>query len=453
MKNLFKTFMAVAAVAMAFGFASCKNNEDDDDSGPSVLSTISANVESTTVDKGGTYKEDVSVDLTSNPLSDSTVAALNDGSLNPADLFRQSSVSASSSRAAIDTDSGLESVTITLKEVTKIKITVEITATTPNDDCSVLIEAVISGDKTDSGKPVVSLVKKVDVGNGAGKVAADAKDLSGKTIPKASELAGKKFQIVNEGDSAEYYEFSSDGKTLENLHAGVVVAQYDYDETTGKFSKKAKNYDDYEPFAPSLFKIGDTYFLYEFCMNRVSGSGLDSVFAYNFSFTQNISGQGDQGGEVNMATVNINMNMAITTTSAGALTGAMKYTALVDLSAYKAAMLKQLEEDFARMKKEAQNQEYYDEEYIKQLDEEYASHKKMIEENMKNTTETGGCDITGVYTNKGGLLCVKGKSISTEPDKDDPTKTVTEVEEFDQGAAIYDGTHLYIGNTLKIVGN
>ena len=79
-----------------------------------------------------------------------------------------------------------------------------------------------------------------------------------------------------------------------------------------------------------------------------------------------------------------------------------------------------------------------------------SEYKKMAEqygislENGKNYSYS--YDMVGVYTNNDGVITAKGKEIST-----DSTTEETEVEEFENGTAFYDGTHIYFGDTLSLV--
>ena len=419
-----KILMLTACALLSFGFYSC--SDETDDGGSTKLKTISAEVEAESAQRSASYSEDVTVDLSENPLKDDVVSSLKEGD-DVTDFFTQSKVGAE--RAAVASDDGLEDFKAVLKSVTKVKLEVTITATTPDEDCSILISAVISAEKTDSGNAAVSLVKQVNVGEALGSVASGTLSLSGGSTPKASDMAGlilKFRENDDDDDSIKYYKFGSDGTAITEYKYssyGYLYesgTKYTYDEKTGEIKEDDEDDEDDDSFSAIdsaldgkdyLIKVGDSYYIYNSMkLTRSSGKDLDSTFTYSTSVSEKQTF--DMGGStMTVGTVKGTIDYAMTTTSAGTFTA--KMTAKVAFS--------------------------YSSEF-----------KKLAEQNDIPLEDAGAysysSDMVGVYTNNDGVITAKGKMIST-----DSSTGETEVEEFDNGTAFYDGTHIYFGDTLSLV--
>lgn len=412
-----KILMLAACALLSFGFYSC--SDETDDGGSANLKTISAEVEAESAQRSAAYSEDVTVDLSENPLKDAVVSSLKEGD-DVTDFFTQSKVGAE--RAAVASDDGLEDFRAVLKSVTKVKLEVTITATIPDEDCSILISAVISAEKTDSGNAAVSLVKQVNVGEVQKSVASGTLSLSGGSTPKASDMAGLilKFRESGDGDddSIKYYKFGSDGTTITeykykygNLRERE---KYTYDEKTGEIKEDDEDDDAIDSaldVKDYLIKVGDSYYIYNSMkLTRSSGKDLDSTFTYSISVSEKETmDMGDSS--MTLGTVNGTIDFAMTTTSAGTFTA--KMTEKLAFS--------------------------YSSEYKK-----WAEQYGIPLENGENYSYSS--DMVGVYTNNDGVITAKGKEIST-----DSFKGKTEVEEFENGTAFYDGTHIYFGDTLSLV--
>ena len=414
-----KIFMLAACALLSFGFYSC--SDETDDGGSANLKTISAEVEAESAQRSAAYSEDVTVDLSKNPLKDSVVSSLKEGD-DVTDFFTQSKVGAE--RAAVASDDGLEDFKAVLKSVTKVKLEVTITATTPDEDCSILISAVISAEKTDSGNATVSLVKQVNVGEVQKSVASGTLSLSGGSTPKASDMAGLilKFRESGDGDddSIKYYKFGSDGTAITKYkyysygQLSESGKKYTYDEKTGEIKEDDEDDDAIDSaldVKDYLIKVGDSYYIYNSMkLTRSSGKDLDSTFTYSISVSEKETmDMGDS--TMTVGTVNGTIDFAMTTTSAGTFT---------------AKMTEKLAFSFSS-------------EYKK-----WAEQYGIPLENGENYSYSS--DMVGVYTNNDGVITAKGKEIST-----DSYTGKTEVEEFENGTAFYDGTHIYFGDTLSLV--
>jgi len=418
-----KILMLAACALLSFGFYSC--SDETDDGGSAKLKTISAEVEAESKQRSAAYSEDVTVDLSENPLKDDVVSSLKAGD-DVTDFFTQSKVGAE--RAAVASDDGLEGFKAVLKSVTKVKLEVTITATTPDEDCSILISAVISAEKTDSGNAAVALVKQVNVGEALGSVASGTLSLSGGSTPKASDMAGlilKFRENDDDDDSIKYYKFGSDGTVITKYkysygYLDESSTKYTYDEKTGEIKEDDEDDEDEDSFSTIdsaldgkdyLIKVGDSYYIYNSMkLTRSSGKDLDSTFTYSTSVSEKQTmDMGDS--TMTLGTVKGTIDYAMTTTSAGTFTA--KMTAKVAFS--------------------------------------YSSEYKKLAEQYGIPLENAGAlsyssDMVGVYTNNDGVITAKGKMIST-----DSSTGETEVEEFENGTAFYDGTHIYFGDTLSLV--
>lgn len=402
--------------ALALTFFACKNDVNEGESDSSVT-TISANVETVSAQKSASYSEDVSIDLSNNPLKDEVVSSLKEGD-DVSEFFTQSKVTATNSRAATTAnDEGLENFKAVLKSITKVKIEVTITAQTPNEDCNVLITAVVAAEKTESGTAEVSLVKQVSVGEGVGTISTASLSLSGGTTPSASDMAGKILKFLdNDEYRVKYYQFDSTGTSItvyrysysSNNLSESKYEKYVYNGETGELADEdggssgfGKEY---------LSKVGDNYYIFNSLkLSRSSGSGLNSTFTCTLSINEKATAATANEEEITLGTTTGTAKVAMTTTEAGTFT----------------------------MKEEVN--------YSFTLSEEGKAFVEEYKEDISEGTHSEVGDMVGVYVNDGGIITAKGKSIVTN------SKGETETYEFDEGTAFYDGTSIYFGDKLTAV--
>ena len=453
----------IMCVTLSLGFFSCSDSSDDGGSNLPSATAISADVESKNAEKGGSYTETRELDLSSNPLSDATVAKYKEGD-DVTEFFRQSRVDAS--RAAADSeDKGLENFKAILKSITNIKIEFEITATTPSTDCSVMITAIIPPEATKSKKPFVQLVTQVEVGNGAGK--SSIAQIEGFSIP-TENLKGLILKGNNgsdDDDDAVYYEFTEENSEIivneyyvhteyrnEKPHA-----TYKYNKSNGELKEIVDSeHGDAMSSAMSslgmslhLVMIDNQYYIYNMVVSRSAGKDLDSTFSWGMDINESVTGEaGKPDKSITMAKVTGSVRVEIKTTSAGVFTGAMVSNAkFAYTSEFKNAMLT-MGMDLSNVPAE----------YKEMLEKEMAEAKKQMDEMYKDMSTSETSDITGVYVNNKGVLTVNGKTVSTStgPDYDDESgkmviKTKNDVDEFSNGKAFYDGTKLYFGESFEKV--
>ncbi|MBB5226128.1 hypothetical protein DYE50_10350 [Treponema ruminis] len=454
----------IMCVTLSLGFFSCSDSSDDGGSNLPSATAISADVESKNAEKGGSYTETRELDLSSNPLSDATVAKYKEGD-DVTEFFRQSRVDAS--RAAADSeDKGLENFKAILKSITNIKIEFEITATTPSADCSVMITAIIPPEATKSKKPFVQLVTQVEVGSGAGK--SSIAQIEGFSIP-TENLKGLILKGNNgsdDDDDAVYYEFTEEnGEIIVNeyyVHTEYrnekPHATYKYNKITGELKEIVDSeHGDAMSSAMSslgmslhLVMIDNQYYIYNMVVSRSAGKDLDSTFSWSLDINETVKGENEKTGvSIPMAMVTGGMSVEIKTTSAGAFTGAMVSNAkFAYTSEFKNEMLKAMGLDMSNVPPQ----------YKEIAEKEMAEAKKQMDEMYKDMSTSETSDITGVYVNNKGVLTVNGKTVSTStgPDYDDESgkmliKTKTDVDEFSNGKAFYDGTNLYFGESFEKV--
>lgn len=447
----------IMCVMLSLGFFSCSDSSDDGGSNLPSATAISADVEKETEGTNAPYTETRELDLSSNPLSDETVAKYKEGD-DITEFFRQSRVDASRAAAGSE-DKGLENFKAILKSITKIKIEFEITATTPSTDCSVMITAIIPPEATEGKKPFVQLVTQVEVGSGAGE--SSIEKIAGFSLPKEENLKGLILKGNNgsdDDDDAVYYEFTKKGDEIivneyyvrNEYRKEKPHATYKYDKSNGELKEMPDPEQENSINAAMsslgmslhLVMIDNQYYIYNMKASRSSGKDLDSTFSWGLDINENIKSDASKtGNTITMAKLTGGMSVEIKTTSAGAFTGAMVSNSKISYtSEFKKAM--------AAMLSEMAN--FMDE-------KEVADEKKKLAEMDKGITYSQTSDITGVYVNNKGVLTVNGKAVNTSigPDEDESGKMVitqkTKVEEFKNGKAFYDGTNLYFGESFEIV--
>lgn len=444
----------IMCVTLSLGFFSCSDSSDDGGSNLPSATAISADVESKNAEKGGSYTETRELDLSSNPLSDATVAKYKEGD-DVTEFFRQSRVDAS--RAAADSeDKGLENFKAILKSITNIKIEFEITATTPSTDCSVMITAIIPPEATKSKKPFVQLVTQVEVGNGAGK--SSIAQIEGFSIP-TENLKGLILKGNNgsdDDDDAVYYEFTEeDDEIIVNeyyVHTEYrnekPHATYKYNKSNGEL-KEIVDSEHGDAMSSAMSSLGMSLHLV-MIDNQYYIYNMVVTFSWSLDINETVKGENEKTGKsIPMAKVTGGMSVEIKTTSAGAFTGAMVSNAkFAYTSEFKNEMLKAMGMDLSNVPAE----------YKEMLEKEMAEAKKQMDEMYKDMSTSETSDITGVYVNNKGVLTVNGKTVSTStgPDYDDESgkmviKTKTDVDEFSNGKAFYDGTNLYFGESFEKV--
>lgn len=453
----------IMCVTLSLGFFSCSDSSDDGGSNLPSATAISADVEKETEGTNAPYTETRELDLSSNPLSDETVAKYKEGD-DVTEFFRQSRVDASRAAAGSE-DKGLENFKAILKSISKIKIEFEITATTPSTDCSVMITAIIPPEATESKKPFVQLVTQVEAGSGAGK--SSIEKIAGFSLP-TENLKGLILKGNNgsdDDDDAVYYEFTEDdGEIIVNeyyVHTEYrnekPHATYKYNKITGELKEIVDSeHGDAMSSAMSslgmslhLVMIDNQYYIYNMVVSRSAGKDLDSTFSLKVDINEIVNVENEKTGKsIPMAKVTGGMSVEIKTTSAGAFTGAMVSNAkFAYTSEFKNAMLT-MGMDWSNVPAE----------YKEMLEKEMAEAKKQMDEMYKDMSTSETSDITGVYVNNKGVLTVNGKTVSTStgPDYDDESgkmviKTKTDVDEFSNGKALYDGTNLYFGESFEKV--
>jgi len=451
----------IMCVTLSLGFFSCSDSSDDGGSNLPSATAISADVEKETEGTNAPYTETRELDLSSNPLSDETVAKYKEGD-DVTEFFRQSRVDASRAAAGSE-DKGLENFKAILKSISKIKIEFEITATTPSTDCSVMITAIIPPEATESKKPFVQLVTQVEVGSGAGK--SSIEKIAGFSLPKEENLKGLILKGNNgsdDDDDAVYYEFTKeDGEIIVNEYYvrseyrdEKPDATYKYDKSTGELKEMSDPEQENSINAAissamssldmslHLVMIDNQYYIYNMKTSRSAGKDLDSTFSWGLDINETVNVENEKAGKsIPMAKVTGGMSVEIKTTSAGAFTGAM-------VSNSKISYTSEFKKTMAAMLSEMAN--FMDE-------KEVADKKKELAEMDKGISYSQTSDITGVYVNNKGVLTVNGKAVNTSigPDEDESGKMVitqkTKVEEFKNGKAFYDGTNLYFGESFEIV--
>ena len=454
----------IMCVTLSLGFFSCSDSSDDGGSNLPSATAISADVEKETEGTNALYTETRELDLSSNPLSDETVAKYKEGD-DVTEFFRQSRVDASRAAAGSE-DKGLENFKAILKSISKIKIEFEITATTPSTDCSVMITAIIPPEATESKKPFVQLVTQVEVGSGAGE--SSIAQIEGFSIP-TENLKGLILKGNNgsdDDDDAVYYEFTEENSEIivneyyvhteyrnEKPHA-----TYKYNKSNGELKEIVDSeHGDAMSSAMSslgmslhLVMIDNQYYIYNMVVSRSAGKDLDSTFSWGMDINESVTGEADKTGKsIIMAKVTGGMSVEIKTTSAGVFTGAMVSNAkFAYTSEFKNEMLKAMGLDMSNVPPQ----------YKEIAEKEMAEAKKQMDEMYKDMSTSETSDITGVYVNNKGVLTVNGKTVSTStgPDYDDESgkmviKTKTDVDEFSNGKAFYDGTNLYFGESFEKV--
>ena len=452
----------IMCITLSLGFFSCSDSSDDGGSDLPSATAISADVEEKKAEKGAAYTENVTLDLTSNPLTDDGIEEIKK---NPAAYLRQSRVDASRAAAGSE-DKGLDGFTVSIKEITKIKIEFEITATTPSTDCSVMITAIIPPEATESKKPFVQLVTQVKVGSGAGE--SSIEKIEGFSLPTKENLEGLILKGNNgsdDDDDAVYYEFTEEnGEIIVNeyyVHTEYrnekPHATYKYNKSTGELKEIVDSeHGDAMSSAMSslgmslhLVMIDNQYYIYNMVVSRSAGKDLDSTFSWGMDINESVTGEaGKPDKSITMAKVTGSVRVEIKTTSAGVFTGAMVSNAkFAYTSEFKNAMLT-MGMDLSNVPAE----------YKEMLEKEMAEAKKQMDEMYKDMSTSETSDITGVYVNNKGVLTVNGKTVSTStgPDYDDESgkmviKTKTDVDEFSNGKAFYDGTKLYFGESFEKV--
>lgn len=445
-----KIIAMVFSAMLPFMFFSCGGNSDDSNEETKVpeAKPVSTKVETVTLEEGKKFSEEVTLDLSSNPLTDEAVAAIESKETDISEYFRQSRLESGRYVFGAD-DKGLDNFEVKLVSVTNVKIVVTITATAPSMNCTVLITAAIPAEATENHKAYVSLVKQVSVGE-VSEISDATFDSSKFTVPSADEVDGLILTGKDDDGDTIWYKFekASDGKiTVKEYkqksydYSVREEESYSYDVKTGELKAVESSDDsddiemdigfDFDSLAGGLhlIKSDDDYYIYEMKLPRTSGEGLDSTFSMPIYLKDDITVKDEKAGSFT-----VKGSFVFTTTSKGTLTGVAEYE-------YKSSYSKEFIEE---MKKAM-------EAFMSLVPEEEGKEYEASMAMYSDVTVTGRMDITGVYTNDGGLITVNGKQVSTmtQPDCDQESgkmeyKTVTEVEDFNDGAALYDGNNLYL---------
>ncbi|MCR4822637.1 MAG: hypothetical protein K5873_07180, partial [Treponema sp.] len=379
-------------ISLAFSFLSCSSEDDNNETSASVT-PISTDVNKEEFTKSKAYTKDFTLDLSSNPLTDTAFNALKNGSVDAATYFRQSCVTASSasaSRAATgsgSTDAGLDDFEVTLDKniSTPTKIVVQIKAKTPDSDCTVLITAFIPAKDTEKKESYVSLVTQVKVGEGGGSASNASLNISSLTVPTKNELKGLILTCTDDDGETNYLKFDSEGKTVILYEKGAdsstckIVAEYSYVESTGSL-KSSKTYELDLGFKKHLVKYDGNFYLYEIKLNRESGEGLDSTFSMESEVEESVMGEKEDGSYTEMTKATVNCEMKMITTSTLTFTGEFKISGSARMSdEYITEMKKQLEE----MKKQLEEIKEKDPDLYKEMMAKLEAELETMSQGLK----------------------------------------------------------------------
>lgn len=428
MKKMKKVVSALAIAFLAFSFAACGDSDDDSGSSSGAQSGSQGGTASagSTVSTGNTYTKSVRINLSENPLKTDFVAKIAVGD-NVAEYFALSTIAESSDRAVsaatASANDGLTDFKAIVTAISATRLDVQISAKTKSENCTVLITENIPAEYTEKGVAIVQVVDTVIVGTVTKTDDTSSISLSN---PTADEVKNLVLKVSGKSGSAvsTYFVFDENGTTATRKYVytsggtayscGDTEFTYDAEACTLTSSESSD-----DPL--HLVKSADSYYLYELEKLRcTSGSGLYATFGFSDSSSDSdteklVSVTYDEAGNRTEIETDViitkhteeESSMSITVGKDGSFVGSQLYS------------LKE-------------------------------THTYSDDSPAYSSTTTASSVINGIYTNKGGILTLGGKLVTTTTETtngnyysySDETDISTEINDIDGDIVLYDGTNL-----------
>ena len=456
-------FATASAIVLSFGFIACSpelpsaldplgvtsssSSGGGGGSGSGSSATVTTkNLTKSTVSTTASINESVTVDLSSSKLTAAAVASMPVGT-DVTNLFTQNIIEGSSTSSSLisrnilrdtassSSETSTDGYKVVVKSISEVSLEVTITTSNPGKNCSILYTAVIPAKDTQDGKAYVDVVRRVDVGTGAVTGNDDSISISSGSIPAATEVAGKIFQIDdNTSKRTKYYKFDSEGakatKYRYNASSSTLSEKesYNYETSNGALKEVPEDGEESQSEIDSaigdvdyLIKLSDKYYTYNgMKLTRKSGTGLSGTFEFSISVNETLKQTLEDETEMVMGTATGTVTVSLTLDGAGTFVGG--YVANVGVK--------------------------YSDEFKKFLTDNGASESD-IEEMLKDSSESETSNMYGMYTNNGGVITARGSSVYVYTNAAGIKETQS--EDFDNGIVLYSGNDLYFGDALKIV--
>ncbi len=266
----------LVALQMLFAtmlFVSCSNSDDDNGAGKGVVSTLS----STSVKTGASVEEQITVDFSDTPLSDTAVSDLKAGD-DFSSYVTQTARASSSARAAATTvsDAAAKATVngVTIVSVSEKKVVFKINFRTSSSDGVLVFNVTMPAKYVASGEAVSTTAKVYKVGNGL------SMDTSAKTmtIPTDSEIVNKVFKITIDGSNSVWYVDFKNNKCYSGKSYSTSASLYDFTYSNGTLFLNRKSTGETTELVVRKDSSNVLYFAQAF--KRIAGDGLYSSFSW-----------------------------------------------------------------------------------------------------------------------------------------------------------------------------